>query len=354
MSTPFHPLTNLVCESQCFVRRASAKRRDMALQDIVKYLMGILAASLLMLLVSSVASDGSVNESRQSRRLFDIFLGRFRPCITCTCGKSNRGGARFLGGEYTDTHEFPWLANIHVKNSVLVTGILINDRYVLTAASPLIGATPPEVKVALGEYDRCQLDISSVNASVDAIITHPEFNYEARAHDLSLIRLSRSTQFERRVLPVCLPDPGSTYLGQVGTLMGWTESSGSLSDGNPDTRTCRPRKLGLPILGRRECLKSGIKPENYHEESGCVGIIGSSSIVCHNDVGTSVLHRSYSGNYDLVGILSDINNCTDSTGTAIYTRVGPHIDWIYQNTKDACYCLKPFDVPEIKSLQFAY
>ena len=55
------------------------------------------------------------------------------------CGRSNRGGARFLGGEFTDTHEFPWLANIHVKNNLLISGILINDRYVLTAASQLIG-----------------------------------------------------------------------------------------------------------------------------------------------------------------------------------------------------------------------
>ena len=52
--------------------------------------------------------------------------------------------------------------------------------------------------------------------------------------------------------------------------------------------------------------------------------------------------------------MSDINNCNDTIGTAVYTRVGSHLDWIYQKTKDACYCLKPFDVPEIKSLMYAY
>lgn len=54
------------------------------------------------------------------------------------CGRSNRGGARILGGEFTDTHEFPWLATVHVKSSLVVSGVLINDRYVLTAASQLI------------------------------------------------------------------------------------------------------------------------------------------------------------------------------------------------------------------------
>ena len=71
---------------------------------------------------------------------------------------------------------------------------------------------------------------------------------------------------------------GTTYLGQVGTLMGWTEAS--IGNNNLDARSCRPRKLGLPILGRRECLRSGVKPSNYHEESGCIGVIGTNSIVC--------------------------------------------------------------------------
>ena len=69
-------------------------------------------------------------------------------------------------------------------------------------------------------------------------------------------------------------------MGQVGTLMGWTESSRSSDNNVSDSRTCRPRKLGLPILGRRECIKGGINPANYHEESGCVGVIGANSIIC--------------------------------------------------------------------------
>ncbi|KAL7289315.1 hypothetical protein TKK_0017246 [Trichogramma kaykai] len=326
------------------------------------YLLAALAIALQLLDQAALAEQRTRDSSffaRYPRRFLDVLLGKFRPCLNCVCGKSNRGGtARFLGGEYTDTHEFPWLANIHVRNNLLVSGILINDRYVLTAASQLLGATPPEIKVALGEYDRCHIDVSSVNMSVDAVILHPEFSYEARAHDLALIRLSRSTQFERRVQPVCLPEPGATYLGQVGTLTGWTEKSSSIRSENGtdgvDSRSCRPRKLGLPILGRRECLKSGVKPSNYHEESGCVGVVGYNSILCQNDAGTSVLHRSYNGYYDLVGMLSDINNCNDTVGTAVFTRIGPHMNWIYHKTRDACYCLKPLEVPEIKSLMFAY
>lgn len=69
-------------------------------------------------------------------------------------------------------------------------------------------STPQEVKVSLGEYDRCNLDISSINISVEHIYIHPEFNIESKAHDLALIRFSRPIKFEKRISPVCLPNAG--------------------------------------------------------------------------------------------------------------------------------------------------
>lgn len=69
---------------------------------------------------------------------------------------------------------------------------------------------------------------------------------------------------------------GSTYLGQVGTLVGWTASK---SENNIDARTCRPRKLGLPILGYKECIKSGMNL-NFNDDYGCIGVVGTSSLVC--------------------------------------------------------------------------
>ncbi|XP_043280113.1 phenoloxidase-activating factor 3-like [Venturia canescens] len=310
----------------------------MYLQEYVKYLICVL------IIYSAVPQDREFtvraeeqHGDRKSRGVWDLIFGRFRTCGSCVCGKSNRNYARLLGGEDTQSHEFPWLTNVHVKSNKLVSGILINDRYVLTAASQLVGATAPEIKVSLGEYDRCNIDISSINSSVETVTMYPEFNPDSHAHDLALVRLSRPIKFEKRISPVCLPNPGSSYLGQVGTVFGWTESK---SSDDIDTRTCRPRKLGLPILGYNECIKSGINPKDYHDDSGCVGVVGVNSVICNNDVGSSLLYRSYTGIYDLVGILSDVNECDDKPRTAVFTKIGPHLDWILQNTKDACYCTK--------------
>lgn len=51
-------------------------------------------------------------------------------------------------------------------------------------------------------------------------------------------------------------------------------------DDPSNNQTCRPRKLGLPILGHEECIKAGINPTNFHNDSGCVGVLGGNSIVC--------------------------------------------------------------------------
>ncbi|XP_076683200.1 vitamin K-dependent protein C [Andrena cerasifolii] len=312
----------------------------MKLQDFVKYLVCVfLIATKSISCGQPDSTDIQEDETRTARGVLDFLFGRFKACGNCLCGRPNRSGeARFLGGEYTKSHEFPWLANIHARAQLIFSGVLINDRYVLTAASQLVGITAPEIKVSLGEYDRCSLDVSSARVSVESITLYPEYNPDSQAHDLALIKLSQSIKFERRISPICLPNPGSTYLGQVGTLVGWTARK---TDDRNNNQTCRPRKLGLPILGRDECITSGVNPVNFHNDSGCAGVLGGNSIVCENDVGSSVQYRSYAGVYDLVGIISDANKCVgDAPGVSIFTRIGPHLNWLLQQTKDACYCPK--------------
>lgn len=105
---------------------------------------------------------------------------------------------------------------------------------------------------------------------------YPEFIQETHAHDLALLRLTRPIKFEKRVTSVCLPNPGSTYLGQVGTVLGWTAST----DDDSNNKSCLPKKMGLPILGTAECLKSGVEVKNYHADSGCIGVFGTKSLIC--------------------------------------------------------------------------
>ncbi|KXJ80055.1 hypothetical protein RP20_CCG026938 [Aedes albopictus] len=49
------------------------------------------------------------------------------------CGERN-DASRIVGGQPTGINEFPWMARLSYFNRFYCGGMLINDRYVLTAA----------------------------------------------------------------------------------------------------------------------------------------------------------------------------------------------------------------------------
>lgn len=82
------------------------------------------------------------------------------------------------------------------------------------------------------------------------------------------------------------------YLGQVATVFGWDEKEKTEETAEG---TCRPRKLGLPVLSHRECLGAAADGQYVSEDKGCVGVIGSISPICH-----------VSGIYRIIVTLQDI------------------------------------------------
>jgi secreted trypsin-like serine protease len=53
--------------------------------------------------------------------------------MSVACGERNEN-SRIVGGKPTNENEFPWMARLSYFNRFYCGGMLINDRYVLTAA----------------------------------------------------------------------------------------------------------------------------------------------------------------------------------------------------------------------------
>lgn len=75
------------------------------------------------------------------------------------------------------------------------------------------------------------------------------------------------------------------YLGQVATVSNWAESDVVLTVNS----TCRPRKLGLPVLGKPECLGAAANSEYVSKDKGCVGVLGSVSPICQVDIDKAII-----------------------------------------------------------------
>jgi hypothetical protein len=81
------------------------------------------------------------------------------------------------------------------------------------------------VKVTLGVYDRCRMDISSVNDSISGITVLP--NYDARTgnHDIALLKLTNPVTFNDNIKPVCLPQASKIQLLLLLLLLSSSSSS---------------------------------------------------------------------------------------------------------------------------------
>lgn len=72
---------------------------------------------------------------------FDFLFGNkpsIRTCSKCKCGIPNRR-PRMVGGTDLKPYEFPWLAQIIIKDEAPIEATLINSRYVITSAISVYG-----------------------------------------------------------------------------------------------------------------------------------------------------------------------------------------------------------------------
>lgn len=122
----------------------------------------------------------------------------------------NRSPRLHAGTHELRPFEFPWLGQLLVKGTTSVQVNLINDRYVMGSATPIVGLTPYEIKVILGIYDSC--DITSTMYSVAEIRIHPEYFGLAKKYNVALLKLSSIVPFSRYVAPICMPAIGKSHI----------------------------------------------------------------------------------------------------------------------------------------------
>lgn len=56
---------------------------------------------------------------------------------------------------------------------------------------------------------------------VKTLVSHPSFDPKTFEYDLALLRFTEPIQFERNILPVCVPHGNDTYVDRMATVIGW-------------------------------------------------------------------------------------------------------------------------------------
>lgn len=142
-------------------------------------------------------------------------------------------------------------------------GVLINNRYVLTASHCVNGKDLPPTwqltHVRLGEWDISSVedcDDSFVNEIVcspppidiviEQLIPHENYNVQIsnQHHDIALLRLQQTVNFNEFIAPICLPINSdvrnNNFVGQSLTVAGW---------GKTETENASKFKLKVNVDG---------------------------------------------------------------------------------------------------------
>lgn len=242
-----------------------------------------------------------------------------------------------INGTDIDAGEFPFQAPV-ARSS----GIIIDERHVLTAAHVLDGCDEKEegwVGVYYGCHIKkipylnrrgCKTTRSYKFKSHENYICEDEVQHP---NDIGIVRLQTPMKFRftRRhhgnINSVCLPDKDTQYKpGDVVIATGWMS--------NEDWQ----QKMELTIMDDAECERRA-KEYNYTIDMNihiCAERAQNQSTY-FGDSGSAVVRRRNDTRFELVGIISSSMGYTPTEGPVILTKVSVYIDWInkWRNSDDS-------------------
>lgn len=273
---------------------------------------------------------------------FDLASNSLLPNI---CGKSL--SQRIVGGEKTELDEFPWMALLEYRKptglSTACGGVLINSRYVLTAAHCIRGKDLPTTwrlqSVRLGEYNTetevdCIKDDEDtqlcaddpISVGVEEQIPHEDYRPLSRdqKNDIALLRLTQDVTFTNYIRPICLPADAS--MGVKLFVAGWGKTENR-------SASAEKLKLSLPLSAPDECRSTynSAGVSIGHGQICAGGQKGKDS--CRGDSGGPLMALEQNPDrtfkFTVVGVVSfGPSPCGMQGWPGVYTRVYDFMPWI--------------------------
>jgi len=215
-------------------------------------------------------------------------------------------------------------------------GVLINSRYVLTAAHCVRPQDTSDTFVRIGDHDLEVYDeVLHQERDVARVVRHPLYTRDQ--NDIALLELRGEVEFTDAVRPVCLPPPDLDVTGELVDLAGWgmTKFAGNtatkLQEAQllvEDETICEQRMSRTASFtflfpgGFQGTKLCAVDPTGGDPEKGARD-------ACQGDSGGPLVWRSpESGLYSLVGVVSTGIGCGNPQFPGIYTKVAAYFEWI--------------------------
>ncbi|XP_032343763.1 kallikrein-12 isoform X2 [Camelus ferus] len=233
--------------------------------------------------------------------------------LLCLIGLSHQATEKIYNGEECVPHSQPWQVGLFEGIHLRCGGVLIDRRWVLTAAH-----CSSRYWVRLGEHSLSKLDWTEQIRRSGFSVTHPGYQgaLHSHDHDLRLLRLGTPVLLTRSVQPLPLP----TTCAPAGTechISGWGTTNRPLNP-FPDRLQC----LNLSIVSNATCR--AVFPGRITDNMVCAGGIAGQD-ACQGDSGGPLVCGGV-----LQGLVSwgSVGPCGQEGIPGVYTKVCKYVDWI--------------------------
>lgn len=237
--------------------------------------------------------------------------------------------AKILGGTQASPGAWPWIAALLYANvpnmyqAQFCSGVLVDARWVLTAAHCVDGLTNSNIHVAVGVFDLASF--SGGRIALKSIRVHPGYNRTTLQNDIALLELASPSS----ITPVALYSGQSTevvdpsLLGRVLTVIGWGLADNTSSWYYPT----KLRQVSLPVVADSSCNAAFAFP--LLPSQFCAGYYEGKD-TCYGDSGGPMVTQ-IDGAWVDAGIVSYGTSCQQYYGWyGVYTRTSEFIDFIKQ------------------------
>ncbi|XP_052223894.1 serine protease 1-like [Dreissena polymorpha] len=235
---------------------------------------------------------------------------------------------RIAGGKNAEKGFYPWHAGVRKRSrrsSHVCGGIILNDRWILSAAHCFWNIFKDDIIVYTGDHDLLEKDTFEEQFELEHLIKHPNYTDPSFDFDIALMKVKLNNgygiQFNDEVQPACLPDASMYYeTGLTCHISGWGQTS---FRGSKDQTVLRAAEVRL--IDDDDCkiaYGTRITPNMV-----CAGYMEGGIDTCFGDRGGPLV-CSVEDLYYVMGVISWGRGCALPGYPTVYAKVAAFQSWI--------------------------